>query len=81
MPEPPNLVPLFAARVRDLRPGYFVLVTCKGCGHAAELAVNQLRERLAAGAFVKHLGSQFRCRRCGGKGAAVDARRALGHFR
>jgi primosomal protein N' len=80
MPEPPNMVPMYAARVADLRRGFFVTVTCRSCGHAAELAVNHLRERLEASEFVKLLGPQFRCRQCGERGATVDARRALGHF-
>jgi hypothetical protein len=33
MPESPRMVPLYAARVADLRLGYFVGVTCRRCGH------------------------------------------------
>ena len=80
MPEPPRMVPLYAARIADLRPGSEVLLTCRACGHAAALPAILLRQRLGNDLLVKHLGRQFRCTRCGGKGAALDARRALGHF-
>jgi hypothetical protein len=50
------MVPLYIARVADLRVGRFVAVTCKHCGHLAELSVVVLRERLPRDAFIKHLG-------------------------
>jgi hypothetical protein len=74
MPESPHMVPLYSARVADLRVGRFVGVTCKHCGHLAELPVVVLRERLPRDAFIKHLGPQFRCGECHRKGAEVDAR-------
>jgi ribosomal protein L37E len=80
MPEPPHMVPLYVARVADLRVGRFVAVTCRRCGHVAELSVVQLREKLSPNGFIKHLGPQFRCRQCGHKGAQVDARSALGFY-
>jgi len=57
MPEPARMVPLYIARVADLRVGRFVAVTCRRCGHIAELAVAQLRDRLPRDAFIKHLGA------------------------
>jgi Na+-translocating ferredoxin:NAD+ oxidoreductase RNF subunit RnfB len=75
------MVPLYIARVADLRVGQSVSVTCRNCGHVSEIAAAQLREKVAKHEFVKHLGPQFRCRLCGFKGAEVDARRALGHSR
>lgn len=80
MPEAPHMVPLYIARVADLRVGRFVAITCKHCGHLAELPVVVLRERLPRDSFVKHLGPQFRCRECHQKGAEVDARGALGYY-
>jgi hypothetical protein len=74
------MVPLYAARVADLRMGSRVAARCRSCGHVAELPVASLRERLPGHEFVKHLGPQFRCQTCGSKGAELDARRALGHF-
>jgi hypothetical protein len=62
------MVPLYAARVSDLRVGRFVAITCRHCGHLAELPVVRLREKLAPSAFIKHLGPQFRCRECYRKG-------------
>jgi hypothetical protein len=80
MPEPPNMVPLYVARVADLRYGKSLSVTCRHCGHVAEIAVSWLRPLLPLRGFVKHLGPHFRCRQCGHKGAEIDARRALGHY-
>ena len=80
MPEPPRLVPLYIARVADLRYGSAVSVTCRRCGHIAEIAATVLRARLPPSAFVKHLGPQFRCQSCGHKGAELDGRQALGHY-
>lgn len=74
------MVPLYAARVADLRVGASVSLTCRACGRVAEIAALTLRERLPRDAFVKRLGPQFRCTACGKKGAHVDARHALGHF-
>ena len=81
MPEPAHMIPLYVARVADLRHGFFVMVTCRSCGHIAELAATHLRQRLRPTDFVKHLGPQFRCQKCRHKGAEIDARRALGHFK
>ena len=80
MPESPRMVPLYIARVIDLRIGNSVAVRCRACGHVAGLPVAKLREKLPRNGFVKHLGPQFRCQICGHKGAEVDARRALGHY-
>jgi hypothetical protein len=80
MPESPRMVPLYIARVMDLRFGNSIAVRCRACGHVAELSVTKLREKLPRESFVKHLGAQFRCRLCGHKGADLDARRALGHY-
>jgi hypothetical protein len=80
MPEPPNMVPLFAARVADLRQGHYVVATCGACAHQGEVAVVVLRLRLNASMFVKRLGRTFRCTQCGHRGATIDARRALGHY-
>jgi hypothetical protein len=80
MPESPRMVPLYIARVADLRVGTFLAVTCRGCGHLAEIPALTLRARLPLDAFVKRLGPQFRCRHCNHKGADIDARGALGYF-
>jgi hypothetical protein len=74
------MVPLYIARVADLRVGTLVGVICRSCGHLAEVPSVVLRGRLHADEFVKHLGPQFRCKLCNSKGADVDARRALGHY-
>jgi hypothetical protein len=74
------MVPLYIARVADLRVEFFVMVTCRSCGHQSEVSAITLRERLPRDAFVKHIGMRFRCQRCGRKAAEVDARRALGFY-
>src|SRR6267143_353648 len=71
MPESPRMVPLYIARIVDLRAGQSVSIRCRACRHVAELAAIHLRERLPRDAFVKHLGPQFRCQLCGHKGAEV----------
>jgi hypothetical protein len=49
------MVPFYATRVEDLHIGRFVAVTCRHCGHLAELPVVLLREKLAPYRFIKHL--------------------------
>jgi hypothetical protein len=73
------MIPLYIARVTDLRIGRFVSLHCRTCGHSADITVSTLRERLPRNAFVKQLGPQFRCTACGKKGAFADARHALGY--
>jgi hypothetical protein len=74
------MVPLYVARVADLKVGTKVSVKCRKCGHVAEVSSVALRERLSLSEFVKHLGPQFRCQTCHHKGAEVDARVALGYY-
>ena len=81
MPEPARMIPFHIARVADLRHGFFVMVTCKSCGHSAELGATHLRQRLKPGELIRHLGPQFRCKSCQHKGAEIDARRALGQLK
>lgn len=78
MPESPRMVPLYVARVADLRVERSVTVSCRHCPHVAELSVVRLREKLSLNEFIKHLGPQFRCQLCKRKGAKIDARNALG---
>jgi hypothetical protein len=74
------MVLLYVARIADLRIGRHVAVTCRCCGHVAELPVVHLRDRLPRNELVKNLGPQFRCRQCRHKGAEVEARGALGYY-
>jgi hypothetical protein len=80
MPEPPNMVPLYVARVADLRIGNTVGAICRNCGHLADVPVVIIRQRVSPHEFVKHIGPRFRCRECGQKAAEIDARHALGHY-
>jgi hypothetical protein len=74
------MIPLYTARVADLRIGKALTVTCRSCGHVGDVAVLWVRERLPLKSLVKHLGPQFRCQKCGRKGAEVDAKGALGYY-
>jgi hypothetical protein len=65
------VVPLYAARVCDLKPGDFVVIECE-CGHdglihpaALPTLGLQPHERIA------DLAPRLRCRECDGKGKAV----------
>ncbi len=66
------MVPLYAARVRDLGPGDVVVFRCGACGHTAEIPPSvlpelglQLREK------VLDLERRLRCRLCLARGQAV----------
>ena len=75
-----RLVPMYAARVADLRAGEFVGVICDGCGHASDVSVEAVQSRVAGSTFVNRLGTKLRCDRCGERGQViVNARRALGY--
>lgn len=79
MPEPPK-VPMYAARVADLRAGHSVGVICDQCGHAANVSVETVQDRVAGWTFVNKLGLKLRCAKCGERGKViVNARRALGY--
>jgi hypothetical protein len=66
------VLPLYAARIEDLRPGDFVKVDCAACHHVALLTPNALvRVGLTPAAKVLDLKGRFRCRGCGAKGRAV----------
>jgi hypothetical protein len=66
------MVPLYAARIEDLRPGDFVKVDCGACGHTALLAPAFLsRLGLSPRGKVLDLQGRARCRGCGARGRAV----------
>jgi len=66
------MVPLYAARVSDLKSRDFVLVECGACGHDGMIhpsAVPSLG--LRPDERVVDLASRLRCRECDAKGKAV----------
>jgi hypothetical protein len=66
------MLPLYAARIEDLRPGDFVKVDCAACHHVALLTPEALRKAgLSPTAKVLDLKGRLRCRGCGRKGRAV----------
>jgi hypothetical protein len=63
------MLPLYAARIEDLRPGDFVKVDCADCHHVALLTPEALlRAGLTPAAKVLGLKGRPRCRGCGRKG-------------
>ena len=66
------MVPLYLARIEDLRQGEFVKVDCAACHHVALLTAEALlRLGLSPGVKVLDLKGRVRCRGCGAKGRAV----------
>jgi hypothetical protein len=65
------MVPLYAARVSDLRPGDFVRVECV-CGHDEMIPAAVLTQglRLAPDERIVDLAPRLRCRECDVKGRA-----------
>ncbi len=61
-----RMVPLYAARIEDLKPGDFVKLDCAACSHTALLTPSFLA-RLGLGQREKvlELKDRVRCRRCG----------------
>jgi hypothetical protein len=64
------MVPLYSARVGDLRPGDFVVVECGACGHDALIHPAALPS-LGRDERVVDLAPRLRCRECDAKGKAV----------
>jgi hypothetical protein len=67
------MVPLYAARVSDLKPGDFVKIECIACGHEVLIPpVGLLQGAAATAAFpVLDLEPRLRCRECDARGKAV----------
>ena len=67
------MVPLYAARVRDLGADDYVVIKCGACGHTAELWPSLLTRGLGLEPTAKilDLEGQFRCRLCYAKDQAT----------
>jgi hypothetical protein len=66
------VLPLYAARIEDLRHGDFVKIDCAACHHVALLTPQALlRAGLSHAAKVLDLKRRLRCRGCGRKGRAA----------
>jgi len=75
-----KVVPLYAARVEDLRPGSFVGVICDACGHSSHVASETIQNKLPGSEPIQYLGIKLRCEACGERGRVIlDVRRALGY--
>jgi hypothetical protein len=66
------MIPLYAARVSDLKPGDFVGVECV-CGHDEMIPAVALAQglRLWPDERIVNLPPRLRCRKCDVKGRAV----------
>ena len=66
------MVPLYAARVCDLRPGDFVRVEC-ACGHDEMIPAATLTQglRLGPDERIIDLAPRLRCRECDERGKVV----------
>ena len=67
------MVPLYAARARDLGPGDFVKVECIACGHEVLIPSSALLHglRLAPHAPILDIEPRLRCRECDARGKAI----------
>ena len=67
------MLPLYLARIEDLRKGAFVKVDCAAaCHHVAPLKPDfLLRLGLSPSVKVLDLKARVRCRGCGARGRAV----------
>jgi hypothetical protein len=67
----PTMVPLYAARVSDLKPGDFVRVECS-CGHDGLIHPAALTSLgLAPEDRITHLAPRLRCQQCDQRGKAL----------
>jgi hypothetical protein len=68
-----GMVPLYAARIEDLKPGDGVLIECGACGHETTIPHNGLVHglRLQPAEKVLDLAPRLRCRECDIRGKAV----------
>jgi hypothetical protein len=66
------MLPLYSARVSDLKPGDFVIVECGSCGHDGLIHPAALPSlRLGPNHRIVDLASRLRCRECDARGKAV----------
>jgi hypothetical protein len=67
------MLPLYMARLRDLRRGDLIKIDCAACDHVALLTPEALLLRLGGNraAKVLDLKERLRCRGCGRRGRAV----------
>ena len=70
------VVPLYAARVGDLKPGDVDHVECGACGHDEMIPALALTQglRLGPDERITDLAPRLRCRECDVKGRAVVSR-------
>ena len=66
------MLPLYSARVSDLKPGDFVMVECASCGHDGLIHPAALPSLgLGSNERIIDLAPRLRCRECDARGKAV----------
>jgi hypothetical protein len=66
------MLPLYSARVSDLKPGDFEIVECASCGHDGLIHPTALPSLgFESNERIVDLAPRLRCRECDGRGKAV----------
>lgn len=67
------MVPLYSARIEDLKPGDTVVIQCEACGHTVAIPHTGLVHglRLPPAEKVLDLAPRLRCRECDARGKAI----------
>jgi hypothetical protein len=66
------MLPLYSARVSDLKPGDFVIVECASCGHEGLMHPAALLSLgLGSNERIVDLAPRLRCRECDARGKAA----------
>jgi hypothetical protein len=66
------MLPLYSARVGDLKPGDFVIVECTSCGHDGLIHPAALTSLgFGSNERIIDLAARLRCRECDARGKAV----------
>jgi hypothetical protein len=66
------MLPLYSARISDLKAGDFVMVECASCGHDGLIHLAALPSLgLGSDERIVDLAPRLRCRECDARGKAV----------
>lgn len=68
-----RIVPLYKARVSDLGPGDFVMITCFACGHESLIPPSTflVRPGVSPDTPIVDLERRVRCRECNARGESL----------
>jgi hypothetical protein len=65
------MLPLYSARISDLKPGDFVVVECGSCGHDGLIHPALASLGLGPNERIIDLAPRLRCRECDARGRAI----------